>query len=318
MDRRRFLVISLAGALAPTQGAVGAPPASRVPRVAVYTGRLVNDGLAEALNEHGWADGRNIVVDWQGAEGSEARIKEYLARHPTDVVVAGGPHRIRAAMQATTTIPIIALDLEADPVAERFVRALAKPGGNVTGIWMDIPEIAGKQIQFLREMLPSLHRLGVIWDDQIGQPQFAELQAASRAANITVLPAAVRHSTEIDGAVKRLVAERAQAVVALTAPVIFLGLQRIAELAIQSRLPSISLFSPYPQAGGLMAYGPDFPAMWRQLAGYVNRVLRGVRAGDIPVERPSKFSLIINRKTAKALGLAIPPSLLARADQVIE
>ena len=315
MDRRHFL--AFAGILTVTH-TVAAQPASRVRRLAVYTGRLVNDGLAEALNEHGWADGRNIVVDWQGVEGSEARIKEYLARHPTDVVVAGGPHRIRAAMQATTTIPIIALDLEADPVAEGFVRTLAKPGGNATGIWMDIPEIAGKQIQFLREMLPSLNRLGVIWDDQIGRPQLTELQAASRAANITVLPAAVRHSAEIDGAVKRLVAERPHALVVLTAPVIFLGLQRIAELAVHNRLPSISLFSPYPQAGGLMAYGPDFPAMWRQLAGYVNRVLRGARPGDIPVERPSKFSLTINVKIAKALGLTIPPSLLARADQVIE
>ena len=315
MDRRHFL--AFAGILTVTH-TVAAQPASRVRRLAVYTGRLVNDGLAEALNEHGWADGRNIVVDWQGVEGSEARIKEYLARHPTDVVVAGGPLRIRAAMQATTTIPIIALDLEADPVAEGFVRTLAKPGGNATGIWMDIPEIAGKQIQFLREMLPSLNRLGVIWDDQIGRPQLTELQAASRAANITVLPAAVRHSAEIDGAVKRLVAERPHALVVLTAPVIFLGLQRIAELAVHNRLPSISLFSPYPQAGGLMAYGPDFPAMWRQLAGYVNRVLRGARPGDIPVERPSKFSLTINVKIAKALGLTIPPSLLARADQVIE
>jgi putative ABC transport system substrate-binding protein len=183
---------------------------------------------------------------------------------------------------------------------------------------MDIPEMAGKQVQFLREMLPWLNRLGVIWDDQIGQPQFTELQVVSRTANITLLPAAVRRSTEIDGAVKRLVAERPQAIVVLTAPVIFLGLQRVAELAVQNRLPSIRLFSPYPQAGGLMAYGPDFPAMWRQLADYVNRVLRGARAGDIPVERPSKFSLTINLKTAKALGLTIPPSLLARADQVIE
>jgi putative ABC transport system substrate-binding protein len=295
-----------------------AQPALRLPKVAVYTGQLVSEGLTEALNEYGWAAGRTVVVDWQGIEGSEARINEHLARHPTDVLVAGGPHRIRAAMRATTTIPIIALDLEADPVAEGFVRTLARPGGNVTGIWMDIPEMAGKQIQFLREILPSLSRLGVIWDDQIGQPQCTELQAVSRTANITLLPAGVRRSTEIDGVVKRLVAERPQAIVVLTAPVIFLGLQRVAELAVQSRLPSISLFSPYPQVGGLMAYGPDFPAMWRQLAGYVNRVLRGARAGDIPVERPSKFSLTINLKTAKALGLTIPPSVLARADQIIE
>jgi putative tryptophan/tyrosine transport system substrate-binding protein len=215
-------------------------------------------------------------------------------------------------MRATTTIPIIGLDLESDPVADGFVRTLARPGGNVTGIWMDIPEIAGKQIQFIREVVPSLNRLGVVWDDQIARPQFTELQAVSRTANISLFPAAVRRSTEIDGVLKRLVAERPQAIVVLTAPVIF------AELAVQSRLPSISPFSPYPESGGLMAYGPDFKAMWHQLAVYVDRVLRGARAGDIPVERPSKFSLIINLKTAKALGLTIPPLLLARADQVIE
>jgi putative ABC transport system substrate-binding protein len=183
---------------------------------------------------------------------------------------------------------------------------------------MDLPEIAGKQIQFLREVVPSLNRLGVVWDDQIAQPQFAELQAVSRTATISLLPAAVRLSTEIDGVLKRLIAERPQAIVVLTAPVIFLGLRRIAELAVQSRLPSISPFSPYPASGGLMAYGPDFKAMWHQLGGYVDRVLRGAHAGDIPVERPSKFSLIVNLKTAKAIRLAISPSLRARADQVIE
>jgi putative ABC transport system substrate-binding protein len=317
VDRRRFLLTSLAGVLA-TPLAVAAQPASRVQRLAVYTGRLVSDGLVEALNERGWTDGRNITIDWQGIEGCEARIGEHLAGTPTDVVVAGGPHRIRAAMRATTTIPIIGIDLESDPVANGFVRTLARPGGNVTGIWMDLPEIAGKQIQFLREVVPSLNRLGVVLDDQIAQPQFAELQTVSRTANINLLPAAVRLSTEIDGVLKRLVTERPQAIVVLTAPVIFLGLRRIAELAVQSRLPSISPFSPYPASGGLMAYGPDFKAMWHQLGGYVDRVLRGARAGDIPVERPFKFSLILNLKTAKALGLTIPPSLLAQADQVIE
>jgi putative ABC transport system substrate-binding protein len=317
VNRRRFLLTSLAGALAAPR-AVAAQPASRVQRLAVYTGRLVSDGLVEALNERGWTDGRNIAIDWQGIEGSEARIGEHLARTPTDVVVAGGPHRIRAAMRATPTIPIIGIDLESDPVANGFVRTLARPGGNVTGIWMDLPEIAGKQIQFLREVVPSLNRLGVVLDDQIAQPQFAELQTVSRTANISLLPAAVRLSTEIDGVLKRLVTERPQAIVVLTAPVIFLGLRRIAELAVQSRLPSISPFSPYPASGGLMAYGPDFKAMWHQLGGYVDRVLRGARAGDIPVERPFKFSLILNLKTAKTIGLTIPPSLLARADQVIE
>jgi putative ABC transport system substrate-binding protein len=278
----------------------------------------VSDGLVEALNERGWTDGRNIAVDWQGAEGSEARIGEHLAITPADVLVMGGPHRIRAAMRATTATPIIGVDLESDPVVNGFVKTLARPGGNVTGIWMDLPELAGKQIQFLREVLPSLDRLGVVWDDRIGHPQFAELQAVSRAAGISLLPAALHLQSEVDGVMKRLLTERPQAIVLLTAPVVFASLPRIGELAAQNRLPSISLFSPYPGSGGLMAYGPDFPAMWRQLAGYVDRVLRGARPGDLPVERPSKFSLIVNIKTAKTLGLTLPRSLVLRADQVID
>jgi putative ABC transport system substrate-binding protein len=316
MDRRRFLLTSLAGALAVPRELMAQP--ARVPRVAAYVSALVRDGLADALRKHGWVVGRSLVVDWRGEEGSEARMTEHLAKDPADVLVAGGPHRIRAAMRATTTIPIIGLDLESDPVAQGFVQTLARPGRNVTGIWMDLPEIAGKQIQFLREVVPSLNRLGIIWEDRIGQAQFAELQAVSRTAGIKLLPAVLHVTTEIDDVMKRLVAERPQAIAILTAPVVFLSLRRIAELAIQSRVPSISPFSPYPGWGGLMAYGPDFPAMWRQLGSYVDRVLRGARAGELPVERPSKFSLIINLKTAKALGLTIPPSLLARADQVIE
>lgn len=313
---RRAVVLGIATALTAPRGAT-AQPAGRAQRVSMYIGRLGRDSLVEALRERGWAEGRNLLVDWHGEEGSEARIAEHLAKAPADVLVVGGPHRIRAAMRATTTIPIVAIDLEADPVATGFVKTLARPGGNITGIWMDLPELAGKQIQFLREVLPSLNRLGVVWDDQIGLPQFTELQAVSRAANISLLPAALRLTTEIDSVMKRLLAERPQAIVLLTAPVVFAALPRLAELAHQSRLPSISLFSPYPASGGLMAYGPDFPALWRQLGGYVDRVLRGARAGDLPVERPSKFSLIVNLKTAKDIGLTLPQSLILRADEVL-
>jgi putative ABC transport system substrate-binding protein len=316
MNRRRFLQTSLAGALALPPESIG--QATRVARVAVYVGALVRDGVVDALREHGWVEGRNLSVDWRGEEGSEARMIEHLTKAPADVLIVGGPHRIRAAMRATTTIPIIGIDLESDPVAHGFVQTLARPGRSITGIWMDLPEIAGKQTQFLREVVPSLSRLGVIWEDRIGQPQYAELQAVSRRAGIKLLPAALHVTTEIDDVMKRLMAERPQAIVLLTAPVVFLSLGRIAELAVQNRVPSISPFSPYPGSGGLMAYGPDFPAMWRQLASYVDRVLRGARAGELPVERPSKFSLILNLKTARALRLSIPPSLLARADQVIE
>jgi putative ABC transport system substrate-binding protein len=221
-------------------------------------------------------------------------------------------------MRVTTTIPIIGLDLESDPVTSGFVKTLARPGGNVSGLWMDLPEIAGKQIQFLREVVPSLHRLGVVWDDRIGQPQFAHVQAVCRGMKTSVLAAPVRAQADIDGALKRLLADRPQAVVLLTSPVISSGLARIAEIALESRWPTISPFSTFPGFGGLMAYGPDFPSMWRQLAVYVDRVLRGAKVGDLPVERPAKFTLVVNLKTARILGLALPQSLILRADEVIQ
>ncbi len=273
--------------------------------------------MVKALRERGWVEGSNIAFEWR-AEDSDARIGEFLANTPTDLLVCGGPHRILAAMRATRTVPIIAVDLESDPVVSGFVKTLGRPGGNVTGIWMDLPEIAGKQVQFLREVSPSLSRLGVVWDDRIGQPQFAELQSITRTANMSLFPVALHQTTEIDEVMKELLAKRPQAIVLLTAPVVFLSLPRIAQLTRQGRVPSISPFSPYPDSGGLMAYGPDFPSMWRQLAGYVDRVLRGARPGDLPVERPSKFSLIVNLKTAKDIGLTIPQSLILRADEVIQ
>jgi putative ABC transport system substrate-binding protein len=316
MPTRRDVLLGLGAALAVPRR-VTAQPATRAHRITVYLGAPVIDALVDALRERGWIEGANLVVDRQSAEGSEGRVGEQLARFKPDLIVAGAPHRIRAAMHATTTIPVVGIDLEADPVASGFVKTLARPGGNVTGIWMDLPELAGKQIQFLREVLPSLQRLGVVWDDRIGQLQFAAIETISRRIGITLASVPLRQTIEIEGVLKRLVAERPQAVLLLTAPVVFLSLGRIAETTARSRLPSISPFSPYPGAGGLMAYGPDFPAMWRQLGSYVDRVLRGARPGDLPVERPSKFSLIVNRKTARDIGLSLPESLILRADEVI-
>ena len=269
------------------------------------------------LRERGWVEGHTIAFTWHEAEGSETQIGAHLAAAKADVLLVGGPLRVRAAMRATTTVPIIGLDLESDPVATGFVKTLARPGGNVSGIWMDLPEIAGKQIQFLREVLPTLSRLGVIWDDRIGQPHFTEVQAVCRTMGIAVLAASLRAQAEVDGVVKRVVAERPQAILVMTAPVISNALPRIAELVLASRRPAISPFSTFPALGGLLAYGPDFPSMWRQAAHYVDRVLRGVRVGDLPVERPSKFSLIVNLKTAREIGVAVPPSLALRADEVI-
>jgi putative ABC transport system substrate-binding protein len=315
---RRAVVSGIVTA-AITPGRTRAQPGDRGRRIGIFAqARATRDDLVEALRARGWSDGQNLAVDWHGVVAGEIMVDEDLAKTPPDVLVMAGPHRIRAAMRATTSIPIIGIDLESDPVAGGFVTTLARPGANVTGIWMDLPELAGKQIQFLREVVPRLQRLGVVWDDRIGQPQFSVLEAAARPAGIALLPAGLRAATEVDGVLKRVLAERPQAIVLLTAPVVFSSLGRIAELTHRSRMPSITPFSTYASAGGLMAYGPDFPSMWRQLAVYVDRVLRGARAGDLPVERPSKISLIINLKTARHIGLTVPQSLVFRADEVIQ
>jgi putative ABC transport system substrate-binding protein len=315
---RRAVVLGAAAALAAPR-AVSAQPASRPLRVSIYSGtRIWSDAIRAGLVERGWVDGRTIAFDWHTGEDSHTHMGEHLARSPADVIVVGGPHRIRAAMRATATIPVVALDLESDPVANGFVASLARPGGNVSGVWMDQPEIAGKQIQFLREALPKLHRLGVVWDDRIGAPQFAEVQRVSRASNLSVHPVALHTGDDVDGVMKRLVAERPHGLVLLTAPVVNATLPRIAELTLQLRLPAISPFSTFPGFGGLLAYGPDFPSMWRQIGSYVDRVLKGAKVGDLPVERPSKFTLIVNLKTAKTMGLSLPPPLVLRADEVVQ
>jgi len=186
---RRGFVLGMAATLAAPRS-IAAQPAGRPPHVSIYTTDLrYRDTIVDVLRERGWVEGRSISFEFDSAEGAESRVSERLAKTATDVLVIGGPARIRAAMQATTTIPIVGIDLETDPVAAGFVKTLARPGGNVSGIWMDLPEIAGKQIQFLREVLPALRRLGIVWDDRIGQLHLAAVQAAPAPwASVCTLP----------------------------------------------------------------------------------------------------------------------------------
>jgi putative tryptophan/tyrosine transport system substrate-binding protein len=317
ISRRAFLVGTSAvlGAPRPTH----AQTSGRTPHIVAYTAaESTRDSIIDGLRERGWVVGRNVTFEWFSAEGAEARIGENLAKTSTDVLVMGGPPRIRAEMLATTTVPIVGIDLESDPVTSGFVKTLARPGGNVSGIWMDLPEIAGKQIQFLREVLPTFTRLGVLCDDRINQLQLEAATTGGRTLGVKLHPAALHAAGEIDAVMKRLLGERLQALLLMTSPVVFRVMARVAELSRESRLPSICPFSSYPGAGGLMAYGPDFPSMWRQLGGYIDRVLKGAKIGDLPVERPSKFTLGVNLKTARALGLTLPQPLILRADEVIQ
>jgi putative tryptophan/tyrosine transport system substrate-binding protein len=318
MDRRRFLLTSLAGALAAPL-AVEAQQAGKLPRVGYVQAELpasapLHRAFIEGLRDRGWSDGRNVAIDWRRRD---EEIPD-LVRLNVDVMVLPNPYRLEAGLKQTKTIPIVTVDLESDPVAKGFIRSLSRPGGNLTGIWLDIPDIVGKQLQILKEAVPAMRRVAVVWDERVAGLQFTATQTAARLLNIAVEPAALQHESEADDVVKRALPARPQAILLLTSPIVLRAQGRIAQLAVQHRLPSVSGFSTFPDDGGLMAYGPDFPAIFRQIAGYVDRILRGAKPSDLPVERPTKFELRINAKTAKSLGLTIPPSLLARADQVIE
>jgi putative ABC transport system substrate-binding protein len=209
-------------------------------------------------------------------------------------------------------------DLESDPIARGFAQSLPRPGRNITGIFRDIPEISGKQLQYLQDVVPDLRRVAVLWDDRIADLIFRAMETAARSEGISVQDRVLRDASQIDSAIERLVEARPQALLALTSPVVYATQGRIAELALLYRLPSISGFTTFPTAGGLMAYRPEFSGTVRQAAGYVDRILKGAKPGDLPIERPTRFQLTFNVKTAKALGLTVPRSLLVFADEVIE
>ncbi len=235
------------------------------------------------------------------------------------VLVVTSTHGVSAARRRTRTVPIVAIDLETDPVASGLVASLARPGGNVTGFFLDVPEMSGKLVQLLKEAVPRATRVvAVLWDAAIARPQFEATGQAARAAGITVHSAPVRQADDLGGAVERAVRDLARALIALSAPLMRLYQPRIDELALRHRLPSVTLFPLLADGHGLMSYGPDLDDMFRRSAAYVDQILKGVPAGDLPVQRPARFHLAINLRTARTLGLTVPQVLLLRADRVID
>ena len=324
IDRRGF--IRAAVAVLAAARTVSARPGEKVWRIAFpRIGRPpadANDAAFRAgLGDLGYVEGQNLVIDTRYAEGRPERypaiIGELLALKP-DVIAGNGPQAIRAAQSATATVPIVANDLESDPVASGFIKSLARPGGNITGVFLDLPELAGKQLQFLQEMLPGIRRVAVLWDPSVNRAQLDAIEAAARVAGITLLPLSVQRTEDIETALGRAGRERVRALSVLTSPLIFTNRPRITELALKQRLPSISIVSSFPEGGGLMAYGPNFPAIFRRLGTYIDRIFKGMSPAELPVERPTTFEMVINLKTAKTLGLTMPRVLLIRADRVIQ
>jgi len=279
------------------------------------------DAFEQGLRELGHRLGENILIEYRFGEGRVDRIPAFVdevLRLSVDVLFAANPYVIRVARRATNTVPIVGIDLETDPIEAGWITSWASPGGNLTGFFLDIPELSGKQLQFVADTVPRLQRVAALWDAPLANAQFRALETAARAVRLELQSLAVRQPDEFVAALEAARRQRAQALVVLSSPVVFQYLKRLAELALQYRLPAISIFPQFAETGGLMGYGPNLLDMYRRAASYVDRILKGARPAELPIQRPSVFDLVINARTARVLGLTIPPSVLGRADQVIE
>jgi putative ABC transport system substrate-binding protein len=295
---------------------------ARLPRVGLVSagGPSIANFLA-GLRDVGHVPGETIIIDHRPTAGEADRYDAAVAAvlaEGVDVLVVTSPHGIAAARRRTSRVPIVAVDLESDPVASGFVASLARPGSNLTGLFLDLPEMSGKLLQLLQELKHGLSRVGIIWDAAIARAQFEATERAARAAAIDVHPAAIRSAADLDRAIEGFARERAGAMIALSSPLMRLNQARIDDLALRHRLPSITVFALLEHGHGLLSYGPDLDSMQRRAAVYVDRILKGATVRDIPVERPAKFELAVNLRTAKSLGLDVPKSLLLRADRVMQ
>lgn len=321
-SRRTFVgTLGLAVLAAPRQAhAQASAQGSRIG----YLGRspASRQAFEEGLRARGYIIGKTVFVDARAPQHNT--LEEYSALAAqivvpgVDVLVAANPVALEAMVRATKTIPIVGVDLESDPAAKGWVASLARPGGNVTGFFLDIPEMSGKQLELLKEVKPTLARVAVLGDQTVNQLQYRAAEDAARSRGLALQPLLIKSSKEIAAAIAGAARQRAGALLVLTSPLLFPSLTAIAEAAVKHRLPTINLFVPFfAEAGGLLAYGPDFHDLFRSAAGYVDRILKGARPADLPVQRPTTFEFIINLKTAKALSVRIPQSLLLRADRVI-
>jgi putative ABC transport system substrate-binding protein len=312
MDRRTF-VSSAVGVLLAVALSANAQPAAKVPRIGVlFPGSPANamqfvEAFAKGLRDNGYVEGQNIVVERRFGEGKRERIVEAaaeLVRLKLDVIVTATDMSIAELKRLAPSTPIV-MSNATDPVGTGFVASLAHPGGSITGIASISPELNAKRLELLKEAVPGLSRVAIMWnpDDRGSMLDVKETESAARALGLQL------QSVEVI---------RAEAVVVIASALTYTNRFQIASLALQHRLPSMYGAGPNVEAGGLIAYGPSYAETWRRSATYVHKILQGSKPGDLAVEQPTTFEFVINLKTAKALGLALPPSLLRRADQVIQ
>jgi putative tryptophan/tyrosine transport system substrate-binding protein len=328
--QRKFLTQLLATLFLATIAAAQAQQPAKIPRIGFVTsaGDQNNPGprvqaFQRGLRELGYVEGKNILVEYRYIEGRAENVTKFVAElvsHDFDVLVFSSLSVVRAAKQATQSIPIIMI-IPDDPVALGLVTSLAHPGGNVTGVTRLTRDLSGKRLEILTEAVPGISRVAVLWGPTTrssGRSPFQDYEAPSRALKIALQIIEVRPpKPDLDGAFRDAIKGRAQALVTVTTSVLVPNDKKIAALAIRHRLPTLFEASHYVEAGGLMSYSADDPGSFKRAATYVDKILKGAKPGDIPVEQPTKFEFVVNLKTAKQIGLTIPPNVRVRADKVI-
>ena len=328
----RALAVVLAVCLLASPFGAEAQPAPRVPRIGYLAFNLaaadprLRDAFLQGLRDLGYVEGRNVQIEYRDAEGKTERFPalaaELVALKVDVIVAAAGTLGTLAAKRATTTLPIV-FPVVGDPVAERIVVSLARPGGNVTGLAVLSPDLLVKSVELIKQAVPGARRVALLLKPDSG-PEHAlkervkAMDDAARALGIRLQLVEARVPEDVDRAFADMAKARADAAIVAATPLFDVHRRRLADLAAKNRLPTVFQFRSSVEAGGLMSYGPHVADLFRRAAGYVDKILKGARPADLPVEQPTKFEMVINLRTAKALGLTMPPSLLQRADQVIE
>ena len=329
MKNEVFLCLFIIALLSNAPGVPAQQP-KKIPRIGYVSGTgsssdpgLYIEALRQGLRDLGHIDGKNIIIEFRGAEGTQTRIPSLVAelvQLKVDVLVSGNFPAASAAKQITKTIPVIMVTNE-DPVATKLIDSLARPGGNITGIATLQRELGGKRLELLTETVPRILRIGVLReaDAQTAAIGFKEYETAARALKIQLQSVEVREpNPDFEGAFQTAAKGRASGLITITNPLVLRYRKRITDLAIKNQLPSMYEGSAWVEDGGLMSFSTDDLDVFRRVATYVDKILKGVKPADLPVEQPTKFEMVVNLKTAKQMGLTIPPHVLARADRVIK
>jgi putative ABC transport system substrate-binding protein len=325
--KQKITVLTLCGVLLALSISAEAQAPKKVPRIgfltaspSVFPGRI--EAFRRGLRELGYVEGKNIVIDWRYTEGKldhAPALAAELVRLEVDIIVSSGPTLTNILKEATTTIPIV-MGYHTDPVGTGLVASLARPGGNITGLSVLSPELGGKRLEILKEVVPKLSRVAVLGSSTLpgNAETLKETVLVAGALGVKLQFIDVLSPKDIEAAFRRTVKERADAVLAQGSGILNAHRTQVADLAVKSRLPGMYYAAEFVEAGGLMFYGVDFPDLHRRAATYVDKILKGAKPAELPVEQPKKFEFIINLKAANQIGLVIPPNVLVRADKVIK